>query len=147
MITIEIKNLDKVQRMIMRYPEVSVRNFNEAIRRSLISIQRDAMKLAPRDTGKLKSSWDLQVGFLRGTLEPTANYAVFVHEGTRPHFPPISAIAPWAQRHGIPPFLVARSIARRGTQGIPFLQASASQNEIFVNKEFEAAIEKTLNEL
>lgn len=43
------------------------------------------------------------------------HYGPDVEYGTRPHWPPISAIAEWANAHGIPPFLVARAIARRGT--------------------------------
>ncbi len=45
-------------------------------------------------------------------------YAIFVEENTRPHWPPIAAITPWARRHGIEPFLVARAISIRGTKGI-----------------------------
>jgi len=147
MITVTIKNLDKFQQSVMRYPEVSVKNFNDAINRSLIQIQRDAGKLSPRDTGYLKANWELNMSFLKGVLRPLSKYAIFVHEGTKPHFPPIEAITPWARRHGIPPFLVARSIAKHGTQGIPFLQSSVSQNESFVNNNFEKALDKTLNQL
>lgn len=42
-------------------------------------------------------------------------YAIYVEEGTEPHWPPIDAITPWAERHGIPAFLVARKIAQEGT--------------------------------
>lgn len=38
--------------------------------------------------------------------------------GSRPHWPPWgpgSELAGWAKRHGIPPFLVARAIATKGT--------------------------------
>jgi len=44
------------------------------------------------------------------------HHAPDVEYGTVPHWPPISAIAEWANDHGIPPFLVARAISRRGTQ-------------------------------
>lgn len=43
-------------------------------------------------------------------------YAIFVERGTKPHFPPIAALQGWADRHGIPAFLVARKIARDGTE-------------------------------
>lgn len=45
-------------------------------------------------------------------------HAIFVEKDTRPHWPPIAAIAPWARRHGIEPFLVARAISIHGTKGI-----------------------------
>lgn len=43
-------------------------------------------------------------------------YAIYVERGTKPHFPPISALQGWASRHGIPVWAVARKIAREGTE-------------------------------
>lgn len=43
-------------------------------------------------------------------------YAIFVERGTAPHFPPISALQGWADRHGIPVWAVALKIAREGTE-------------------------------
>lgn len=51
--------------------------------------------------------------------------AVFQHQGTRPHFPPVGKVAEWAGRHGLDPgdaFPIARAIARRGTKRRPFLR-------------------------
>lgn len=48
--------------------------------------------------------------------EAADKYAVFVEEGTRPHWPPIKALQGWADRHDIPVFMVARAIALRGTK-------------------------------
>lgn len=43
-------------------------------------------------------------------------YAIYVEEGTRPHWPPRDALQGWADRHNIPVFLVQRAIARKGTE-------------------------------
>jgi hypothetical protein len=43
-------------------------------------------------------------------------YAIYVEEGTRPHFPPIDKLQGWADRHGIPVWAVAMKIAREGTE-------------------------------
>jgi len=43
-------------------------------------------------------------------------YAIYVERGTRPHFPPISKLQGWADRHGIPVWAVAKKIAREGTE-------------------------------
>ena len=48
----------------------------------------------------------------------------FVEFGTKPHFPPPSALATWARRHGFGPrgeWALARAIAKRGTKARPFL--------------------------
>lgn len=44
------------------------------------------------------------------------DYAIYVEEGTKPHFPPIKAIQGWADRHGIPAYAVALKISREGTE-------------------------------
>ena len=41
---------------------------------------------------------------------------------TRPHFPPVKALTGWAKRHGMNPYLVANSIAQKGTPIVPFLK-------------------------
>jgi hypothetical protein len=79
----------------------------------------------PVDTGRLRNSITHEVD--RGQVPQFARvgtnvvYARAVEFGSRPHFPPLAALQPWAQRHGFPAgragsFLVARAIARRGTQ-------------------------------
>lgn len=51
-------------------------------------------------------------------------YARFVHDGTRPHWPPRAPMAAWLAAKGGDPanaFLVQRAIARRGTPPKPYL--------------------------
>ena len=79
----------------------------------------------PVDTGVLRSSI---VGTVRhgpgryftGQIAAgrQAPHAIYVEEGTRPHWPPIRALEGWARRHGISAFLVARAISRRGTRAV-----------------------------
>jgi len=95
-------------------------------------IASTARRDAPRDLGKLASShtWSVDPATppawgrvdVNATGTKNAPYPLFVHEGTRPHFPPIEAIRPWAERHGIPPFALALAIARRGTRPNPWLR-------------------------
>lgn len=103
---------------------------------SALTVEAEAKKVIAaenlRDTGTLFRSIDTKVYSAPmpnmatvGTVNP---YAIFVHGDpaepgarTRPHWPPMAAIAPWAARHGIPAFLVARAIARKGTRMVPFL--------------------------
>jgi hypothetical protein len=53
-----------------------------------------------------------------------AEYAPFVELGTRPHFPPISAIREWCRVRGIPEsaaYAICLKIAKLGTPERPFL--------------------------
>jgi hypothetical protein len=56
------------------------------------------------------------------TISNNAEYAPYLEKGTRPHWPPISAITPWAVIHNWNPYLLARHISRVGTKAHPFLE-------------------------
>ena len=69
---------------------------------------------------------------LRGELVNTKSYARWVHEGRKPgKMPPMSAISLWARRKRIdvPPFVIARSIARKGTKANPFLKRAMEKED------------------
>lgn len=92
----------------------------------LRAVEIAAKQRCPVDEGNLRSSSRIEMkdgrNGVEGSLTFAAPYAVFTHEGTRPHWPPIQALEKWAKRHGIPsPFLVARAIALHGTKAHPFL--------------------------
>ena len=81
-------------------------------------VQLHTLNSGAVDTNELIQGIHYKITGLTATVQPSdkaAKYAGFVEEGTRPHFPPIKAIQGWADRHGIPAFLVARKIAREGT--------------------------------
>jgi len=40
----------------------------------------------------------------------------YLKHGTRPHMPPVDAITPWAEDHGIAPWALAMSIKKKGTR-------------------------------
>jgi hypothetical protein len=87
---------------------------------------KERIRNAPRvDTGELWQGIHYKVtqtmdGYqvVVSPSEKGSRYAVFVEKDTRPHWPPRAALEPWAERHGIPVFLVQRSIATKGTKGI-----------------------------
>jgi hypothetical protein len=96
-----------------------------------------------------------QAGMIVGVVGVGGNvkYGIFRHQGTKPHFPPIEAIKKWVIIKGLVrdkgrpvsvrgakksvsldaeaksiAFLIARKIARKGTQGLPFLRIAFNQN-------------------
>lgn len=100
-------------------------------------IRDEAREEAPEDLGKMKKSHTAVIDDaklpkwgrmeVRAVSNKGAPYPLFVHEGTRPHFPPVSAITPWANRHGIPPWALARSIAEKGTKANPWLERTVKK--------------------
>ena len=93
-------------------------------------MQRDAVKEAPVHTGTLQSRIDIVPGNLQYRIIPRAEYAAAAHDGRRPgKQPPVDAIRSWANSKGIDPFVLARSIGRKGTKGTPFLKIAFDRNE------------------
>ena len=128
----------------------------EFVSRSAQFLRGEIVKRTPVDTGRLRSSIAvrLQDEGLTAIVGSNVQYAPHVEFGTRPHWPPMSAMQPWASRHGFPAgkkgaFLVARAISRKGTrarrmfqQGVvasePFIAAEAAHLLQNIGKEFSS---------
>lgn len=141
------QNLEKVRALIGKYPSIAKVHVDRAISRILLTVQREATERAPVDTGKLRSGWDLKVGGFRGSLEATSSYAGYIALGTRPHVVPLSAIRAWAERHGVNPVAVQRSIARKGTQPNPFFEDAVEKGSDVADDEIRDAGDRIFNEI
>ncbi len=110
--------------------------FRRMLDRSGITVANKAKRNTPVWKGRLRASMAHEVDPapipVWAKVGTNVVYGPFVEDGTRPHWPPLAAIAPWAADHGIPAFLVARSIARKGTQGKKMLANAleSSQGDI-----------------
>jgi len=84
-ISVEIKGMDRLKRMMARAPSVISKRLDTAIKKSIYQIQRNVIPITPVDTGMLRRSITLGTSFghLQGRIRPTVNYAFYVHEGTR----------------------------------------------------------------
>lgn len=116
-IAIKIKNLPQIRAAFLKSPQRMTKNLNMAIRRVGLQIGADSRRFTPVDTGRLRASHYENFTNLKGVIGTDTEYDVFVHEGTR--------------------FMKAR----------PFLQQSVDKNESFTDKEFEHAVQKTLDEI
>jgi len=86
MITIEIKNLDKIMAAFRRAPALTIREMDEAIKKSVLLLEATAKQttLFKNVTGHLRATQESRFPMsLEGRLKATRDYAVFVHEGTR----------------------------------------------------------------
>ena len=135
-VNIRIEGLDEVQERLA-YDSLVAPAVERMLRRAALTIEGEAKGLAPVDTGRLRASITSVVEPDRAVIAPAVFYGAHVEFGTRPHWPPLAALQPWASRHGFPAgspgaFLVARAIARHGTRPQPYMQpaAEASVDEI-----------------
>jgi len=148
-ISLKIQGLDKFKKSIKKFPEISAKHLQEAIKYSIYEIERETVPKTPVSEGRLRSSFRSVLQPLRGIFGPTAKYGIFVHEGTRPHWPPFGEGTPlnrWARLHGIEPFLVARAISRRGTKAKPFLKEGVKDALPKINFRFKKALENIVKE-
>lgn len=145
-INVEIEGLIEVQRkMEQMVAELHGAPMLNAMRDATLLVQRDARKLCPVDTGRLRSSIvpevRQQTGVVIGVVGSNVTYAAAMEFGTRPHWPPLDALEPWARRHGMSAFLVARAIARRGIKGRRYLRGALEQNAKRIHVLIERAVQ------
>jgi HK97 gp10 family phage protein len=117
------------------------------MKEATMKVTRDAKQLAPVDTGRLRASITPSVRgtkVVEGIVGSNVKYAPYMELGTKRFWPPISALEPWARRHGIPAFLVARSIARYGIAARPFLSKAFEQNAQWIRRRFEEVVRKAI---
>lgn len=115
--TVKIKNLNEIKRAFNKAPALTVKALNKAIQRSIFQVERDSKQNTPVRTGYLRSSHITNFTDLRGELIPEADYAIYVHEGTR--------------------FLRPR----------PFLMDALNTNERMVQDEFKDAVQSVLDDI
>jgi len=81
-IKVEIKNLAEIKRAFGKAPQLTLKYINAAIQLSIFKIEGDSKRNTPVDTGYLRASHQSMFRNFYGELEPKANYAIYVHEGT-----------------------------------------------------------------
>lgn len=132
---IEITGAVETQRKLDQViTDLHGRPFLQAMREATLVVTADAKRLAPVDTGRLRASITPEVRqaddkTVIGVVGTVVKYAAAMELGARPHFPPISALQVWADRHGINAFLVARSISRNGLKARRYLQGALEKNQ------------------
>lgn len=145
----KVTGLDGLVKRYGNQTSVSV-PVRRAMQKSVLHLSMLAKEQVPVDTGRLRASITTAVDNTPGTpkwgkVGANEKYAPFVEFGTRPHWPPLRALQPWARRHGFPPgkpgaFLVARAIAARGTKAHPFMRPALQNGMAKVENFFRQAM-------
>ncbi len=120
--------------MLEKSPEVVIRHVGGKLARGAQEVARHERDIeSPKAFSNLANSIrSIQVGPLHYRVAPGVRYAVHVHEGTGPGgVPPAGAIEDWIRLKRITPhtpgvepedlpFLIRRSIAKKGIKADPF---------------------------
>jgi len=128
-ISIKIEGIEKLAAGAAAAPATLESEVKVALVAGSLLIEGAARGLAPKDTGRLAGSITHNISGLTSRIGPSAGYGLFVEMGRsagKP--PPVSAVAGWAARHGVNPYVLARSIGRRGTRKRPFMKPAFESN-------------------
>lgn len=144
-IQVTIEGAKEFQKALEKSPAIVAAEVNPAIKKTILRILAIAIPKIPVNQGFLHNANDTKFSNFEGVLENRAPYAMFVHgDGTadrsKPHWPPMDAIQRWAELHNIPAFLVARSIARKGTKLIPFYADAVKDANPEIDQIFKTAL-------
>jgi phage gpG-like protein len=121
----------------------------QAFRDATLLVSNQAKINAPVDTGRLRASITPEVRVVGNTIQGVVGsnviYAAAMELGTRPHWPPRSALETWARRHGLSVFVVQRAIARKGTKPRRYLQRAFESNRPLIIRKIERAVTQVVD--
>ena len=145
---------------ISQGPAVLRKHMNQAVLRTVMEIARSARRHAPKAFSTLTQSIKHQMfDALTGEVAPHVDYAEMVESGTGPGgYPTDEAIYRWLKVRNIQPrrpdmdqqdlaYVIARSIAAKGTPPQPYLKPALEENQARANRRINAAIDQALKEL
>jgi hypothetical protein len=126
MISVEVIGIAPIIDGLNKSPKTVERVSVAQLRKLGPTVTSNVQRETPKASGKLRNAIgdQVEVDKLEVILTVAADGSVkpvvvaSVAHGTKPHWPPWgpgSALAAWAAQKGIPAFLVARAISRRGT--------------------------------
>jgi HK97 gp10 family phage protein len=163
-IEIEIEGANELRQVFNQAPRIASEEFGRAFHVLTQGIATDAKRLAPVDTGRLRSSINAQVEFrgteIRGMVGTAVFYAPFMEFGTGKagdpavphkagHWPPGKALGTWAKRHGFKSgYQVATIIGKRGgLRPRKYFRPALEKNKARVDAELQTALNRTLGRL
>jgi len=99
------------------YSQIIKEAMPEILNKSTLLIEARAKQLAPVDLGIMRSSITSSISQSEAYVKVLAPYAIYMEYGRPPgKMPPIEAIEPWAKRHKLNAWAVAKTIAKKGIE-------------------------------
>lgn len=131
-------NISALENALRQAPDTMERNIEPFVSRGAQEVAREERIAAPKAFSNLANSIHaIRVTNLHYRATTNVNYAGYVEDGTKPHFPNPSNLVPWVKRVlGVAAddaddvaFAIARAISRRGTRAQPFAKPTRDKLE------------------
>lgn len=155
---ISLGDLSTIERGLRQEPDYTRHVLEATMHQATLLVQREWQENMPRVSGITARSITSDVASMPagvlGIVGSSQPSALFIELGTQPHMPPIKAIEPWVKAVlGIREpkevkrvaFLVARKIAREGTEAQRPMERAALATRGQVIAMFEGAAAQILN--
>ena len=142
--SIEIKNLDKFAAKMQQSPQLTRQYAQNAINQAGQSIRDNIREITPMKTGDLRKSVRVSYGILEATISTNSPYAIFVHEGTRPHtIRPLNKKALFwkGARHPV------KQVFHPGTKANPFFEKGLEDSSNDIDAIFKRQMDNLMEQL
>jgi len=140
--SIKIKNADQIKAAFKAQPAKMASNLGKAITKAGILFRSRAEQKAPKKTGFLARTHQLKLSPFQAEIYPTAKYALFVHEGTKPHIISVKSAKVLTDGKGN---FFGRSVFHPGQKAQPWIKWTIDDTEREIQGFFEKAVEDTLD--
>lgn len=149
---IKIENLDEIREAFRMYPVISNQEIQKGLLESGKLITSTEKKEVPVGvTNFLRQSIGMRLKQGSIIVEPKKNYAIAVHEGTKPHYAPVSSprdsLRIWAIRKGLNPYAVQKSIMKKGTKANPFVDRTVALVNYQIRRIFAGVLENIIKRI
>lgn len=143
-ISIKIKNYDAIRLAWKLAPAKLGKNLHTAVQKTVLKIEKEAKREAPVNKqsggGNLRQSIKGRMtGMASGVVEVGAEYAMYVHEGTRPHM--IRAVRRRVLANKRTGDVFGPVVNHPGTKANPFLERAVEKSEADIDKYFISAVQ------
>jgi len=140
-ITIKVTGMKELSKNFRNSPVLVYNGLSRAINKSAILLTQNIKRVTPKKTGALSGSIRPTFSRLKAVIEPHKKYAIYVHEGTRPHEirPRLKKALFWpGARHPV------RKVMHPGTKGVPFMKIGVNRSVRTIEGIFKVEVDKML---
>ncbi|MFH0891337.1 MAG: hypothetical protein V1867_00990 [Candidatus Falkowbacteria bacterium] len=149
---IQIENLNEIREAFRMYPVIANREIQSGLLEAGKVILANEKGESPVGvTAQLRLTIGLRLKSGSVIISPNKQYALSVHQGTRPHYVSVrdkrAPLRLWAIKKGINPYALQKSIMRKGTKANPFVDRTVQKSEWPVRRIFVGVLERIIKSL